>query len=216
MKYFTAWFVQPYVRRKMQRSSFYKWEDVTLFLPPGVFHPGYFYSTKYLLQFILKQHISGKQLLELGAGNGLISIASAKRGAKVSASDISKEALRSLRDNARTNHVGLTIIESDLFEQIPDAPYDYIVINPPFYPLDPRNDLERAWYCGQDYAYFRKMFEQLPVFMHPQTKVYMILSEDTGIGQIENLAGFGNLRLEMTEKKQIFYEWNYIYEIVRA
>ena len=216
MKYFTAWIVQPYVRRRMQRSAFYKWEDITLFLPAGVFHPGYFYSTKFLLSFILNQDLRNKQFLELGAGNGLISIAAAKRGAVVTSTDISEQALLSLRDNARTNHVDLHIIESDLFENIPQQRFDLIVINPPFYPLDARNDLERAWYCGKDYAYFRRLFEQLPAHMQADTKIYMVLSEDTGIGQIENLAGFGNLRLEVAEKKRIFYEWNYIYEVVRA
>lgn len=216
MKYFTAWIVQPYVRRRMQRSAFYKWEDITLFLPAGVFHPGYFYSTKFLLSFILRQDLRNKQFLELGAGNGLISIAAAKRGAVVTSTDISEQALLSLRDNARTNHVDLHIIESDLFENIPQQGFDLIVINPPFYPLDARNDLERAWYCGKDYAYFRRLFEQLPAHMQADTKIYMVLSEDTGIGQIENLAGFGNLRLEVAEKKRIFYEWNYIYEVVRA
>lgn len=103
-------FIQPRVRKRMQGSSIYKWKDIKLFLPPGVFHPGYFHSTHYLLQHALRQELLNTKVLELGAGNGLISIALAKRGALVTASDINKTALAALNDNARANGVSVETI----------------------------------------------------------------------------------------------------------
>lgn len=212
-KYLSAALVQPYVRKRMQRSTFYTWKDVRIFIPAGTFHPGYFFSTRYLLSCIVKQPLSGKTLLELGAGNGLISIACAKKGGHVTATDINLKALDALIDNALLNHVHVEALYSDLFIHIPHRTFDHIVINPPFYPKQPRNDLERAWYCGKDHEYFRALFSQLPLAMHAGTAVWMTLSADSDIAQIESLAQQNSLRMRVADKKRSFWEWNYIYLI---
>ncbi len=214
-KYLSAVFLQPYVRKRMQRSTFYTWKDIRIFIPAGTFHPGYFFSTRYLLSFILKQRIAGTSLLELGAGNGLISIACAKAGAHVTATDINAKVLDALIDNALINHVHVEVLYSDLFTHIPQRTFDHIVINPPFYPKEARNDLERAWYCGADHAYFRALFAQLPQGMHAETAVWMILSEDCDRAQIETLAHEQGLRMHIADKKRSLWEWNYIYRIER-
>ncbi len=206
-------FIQPRVRKRMQGSSIYKWKDIKLFLPPGVFHPGYFHSTHYLLQHALRQELPNTKVLELGAGNGLISIALAKRGALVTSSDINKTALAALNDNARANGVSVETIYSDLFGALTGRSFDLIVINPPFYPQDARNDLERAWFAGIDYAYFSRLFAGLFLFMQKDTQVCMVLSEDCSTAHIEDLAQIAGLTMEVVEKKRILWEWNYIYHI---
>ena len=61
---------------------------IPVFLPA---HSSYFNSFK-------KLPLHGKIFLELGAGNGLISIYAAKKGAKVTATDINPVAVEFLRD----------------------------------------------------------------------------------------------------------------------
>jgi release factor glutamine methyltransferase len=98
---------------------------------PGVFFPGFIISTKLFLQFIEQLDISGKTLLELGAGSGIISVFAVLKGAIVTASDINPKAVQDIHENAVRNNVEVTVIESDLFEGIPRSTFDFIIIAPP-------------------------------------------------------------------------------------
>ena len=151
-------FIQPVIRKRIHRTSIYTWKDITLHLPPGIFHPAYFFSTKFLLQHLMKKDVTGSSFLELGAGNGLISISAAQRGALVSSSDISVKVIELLKENARSNKVELKVIHSDLFDNIDPQQFSIIAINPPYYPKTPRNEFEQAWYCGENFEYFEKLF----------------------------------------------------------
>jgi len=215
VKYISAWTVQPWIRKRMTRSSMYTYKGVRLFIPAGVFHPGYFFSTKFLLQHVLTLDLSNRSLLELGAGNGLISITAAKHGAHVTASDINSKALEAIVENARENNTVVETVYSDLFENMHNRDFDLIIINPPFYPQNPRNDLERAWYAGEDHLYFRSLFQQLPAYITSKTIVRMILSEDCDISRIQTLANAEGLTMSVSEKKRIFREWNMIYSITK-
>ncbi len=160
--------------------------------------------------------VSGKSFLELGAGNGLISISAAKRGALVTSSDISTKVIELLKENARSNTVELTIINSDLFDTIPEQLFLVIAINPPYYPKTPRNEFEQAWYCGENFEYFEKLFLQLPKYHDDKSQVLMVLSEECDLKRISSIASKNNYDLNLREKKRIYWEMNYIFEIRRA
>lgn len=185
-------------------------------LPPGIFHPAYFFSTKFLLKHILRQDLQGKTFLELGAGNGLISIAAAKKQAQVTSSDISLKVVELLHENAKSNHVILQIIHSDLFDAMPEIQFDIIAINPPYYPKNPRNAFEQAWYCGENFEYFEKLFSQLAAFCSTQTQVLMVLSEECDLDRIKTIAKNNKFDMYVKEKKRIYWEMNYIFEIRTA
>lgn len=73
-----------------------------------------------------------RTVLDLCTGGGCIAIAVKKlTGADVTGSDVSRGALDLARENAALNETEITWIESDLFNEIPDA-YDLIVCNPPY------------------------------------------------------------------------------------
>ncbi len=206
-------FYQPFVAKKIYRTSVYKWEDIILHIPPGVFHPKYFFSTKFLLQTIQQQDLKNKKILELGAGSGLISISCAKAGAIVTSSDISKRVVQTLHENVKSNAVQIEIIESDLFDTIPPQDFDLIAINPPYYPKDPRNELEQAWYCGKDFEYFEKLFRQLGNYMHDTTQVIMVLSEDCNLDRIFKIARQNHFIFKQTAKRKFWWELNLIFTI---
>ena len=114
-----------------------------------------------LLGFLNNQDIDKKKFLELGCGSGIISVMAAKKGSIVTASDINTKAIENVILNAKKNQVKISAIHSDLFNQLPKKAWDWIIINPPYYPANPVNEAEHAWYCGQEHQYFEAVFQNL-------------------------------------------------------
>jgi len=77
---------------------------------PGVFHPGLFFSTKLLIEYISEYDLNDKNILELGAGSGLISVYCAKLKANVTASDINPIAVENINQNAKLNSVNIKVV----------------------------------------------------------------------------------------------------------
>ena len=161
VKYIVARTYKPLLVKYLSKTRTYSWKGITLEIPPEVFHPGFFTSTKILLNYIKHKNFKQNSVLELGAGSGLISIYSAKKGADVTATDINTVAISFLKKNAKRNNVDLIILHSDIFNSIPIRLFDTIIINPPYYKKQPRSNAEYAWYCGENGEYFQKLFKHL-------------------------------------------------------
>ncbi len=191
----------------------YSYKGINVRVMPGVFHPGLFFSTKLLLEYISKKDLNNKTVLELGAGSGLISIYCATQNAKVTASDINPTAIKNIIKNSELNNVQLEVIESDLFDNIVMRKFDYIIVNPPYFPKDPKNEKELAWFCGNDFQYFKKLFAQLNNYKTQETVVLMILSEDCDLQRIASIANDNHFSMSMVFQKKVFGEANYIFRI---
>ena len=191
----------------------YSYKGINVRVMPGVFHPGLFFSTKLLLEYISKKELKGKTVLELGAGSGLISIYCATQNAKVTASDINPTAIQNVIRNSELNNVKLKVIESDLFDKIEMRKFDYIIINPPYFPKNPKNEEELAWFCGNDFEYFKKLFYQLNNYKTKDTFVLMILSEDCDLQRITSIANENHFSMNIVFQKKVFGETNYIFRI---
>jgi len=189
----------------------YTYEGITVQINEEVFPPKFTISTKILLEYIKLLDISDKNFLELGCGSGIISLFAASKGANVTASDINQIAIDSLKEASTKNEIALQIVYSDLFENLSDQSFEYIIINPPYYPKTPQNDKERAWFCGEDFEYFKKLFTQLPSHIAPNT--WMILSEDCEIEYIKQLAADNGLVFTLILEKSVVKEKNYIFSI---
>ena len=89
------------------------------------------------------------KVLDLCTGSGAIGISIAKYHpkAKVSLSDISKEALEIAKKNAILNEVDVKIFESDLFKKIKDDKFDVIVSNPPYIETEVIKTLDKQVRC---------------------------------------------------------------------
>jgi release factor glutamine methyltransferase len=180
---------------------------------PGVFHPGFFFSTKFLISHLKYYKLKNKNILELGAGSGMISVFCAKNFAEVTASDISKTAVENIIANAKLNNCNITAIHSDLFDSIPNQNFDFIIINPPYFPKDASTESELAWFCGGDFQYFEKLFKQLPDYLFPETIVLMVLSEDCSIKTIEAIAKKNNIEIKLKDRRKFFGEENFIFQL---
>jgi len=180
---------------------------------PQVFHPGLFFSTKILLDYLGLQDIKETSFLELGAGTGIISILAKKKGAKVTATDINPLAIENIRDNCADHDIEFEVVQSNLFEKVPSQTFDWIVINPPYYPRNPQNNRDYAWYCGENHEFFRDLFSQLDQYIHAETNCIMILSDQCDIQKIKGIGESSGFNFKEIYRRQNWGEWNFIYQI---
>lgn len=107
-----------------------------------------------------------RDVLDLCCGSGCIGIALAVyKNARVTAADISADALSVTERNARRNGVSLKTVQSDLFDSV-EGTFDLIVSNPPYLTkaeMDARDDSlryepELALFGGEDgLEYYRRI-----------------------------------------------------------
>lgn len=204
---------KPLLAKYLSKTRLYKYENLRLEIPSEVFHPGFFFSTQMLLQYIIKLPLHKKELLELGCGSGLIAMVAAQKGAAVTASDINPVAVEFLTKNCRENNLQLNIIQSDLFVDIPVKQFDIIAVNPPYYKKDPVTLRDHAWFCGEHGEYFNKLFTSLHGYMHTATETLMVLFDGCDMEMIHGFAAANNFSLICVHTKQNMLEKNFIYKI---
>jgi release factor glutamine methyltransferase len=164
-----------------------------------------------------KVPISGLQVLDLCCGSGAIGISLAHHlknlKIKITASDISPEALKVAKENARLNDVTgvIQFVESDLFAAFPKNRkgkgkrlFDFIVSNPPYIPRDILPTLMREvrdhepmlaldggvdgidFYIrilGEAHAYMKKEAFLFLEIGHDQSEIIIALTEAAGAYQ---------------------------------
>lgn len=189
------------------------YDSICIKVHPDVFPPQMTFSTKILLDFVSNLDLKNKTFLELGCGSGIVSLLASKKTASVTASDINQIALDFLVINASKNNLKLKIIYSDLFQNLENQSFDYIIINPPYYPKTPNNIKEQAWFCGENFEYFKKIFGQLPNYLTSETNCYMILSQDCDIEKIKAIALKNATAFELILEKKELVETNFIFRI---
>lgn len=194
----------------------YRYKDLLLEIPPEVFHPGFFFSTQLLLQYLSKLPLLKKNFLELGCGSGLIAMVAAKNGAVVTATDINPAAVEFLKKNCLANNLQLPIIQSDLFDLIPVKQYDIIAINPPYYKKTPVTFRDHAWFCGERGEYFSSMFKSIHSYIHAETEILMVLFDGCDMEMINGFAELNGFVLTCVHSKQNMLEKNFIYKIEKT
>ena len=213
-------FYQPILAYYLKKPRVFIYKPFSLIIFPEVFHPAFFYSTKFLLNYLQQINFSNKYVIVVGAGNGLISFSLSLKAKKVVALELSKQAIRGLEINHQKNNDLLPkdvlhIIESNLFEALIPSVFDYIVVNPPYYPNKIKNDAELAWNCGLEFEYFKNFFSQVVNFMDEKSKIIMVLSDQCNLNEINRIAAKNGFKMEVKAKKTFLIEDNYIFEILR-
>ncbi len=216
IKKITKPFLKAGLKFYYRKPRKYSYQDIEVLVHPEVFPPHLTLSTKILLNYISELELQNKTFLELGCGSGIISLLASKKGALVTASDINKTALEYLEKASEENNLEISCIYSNLFENLQESLFDYIIINPPYYPKKPKNIKEEAWFCGENFEYFERLFQQLPKFLSKENNTYMILSEDCQIEKITATASKNHLSLDEIFKTKKIGEINTIYSIVQS
>ena len=213
-----TFFYKPLLAHYLKKPRKYSYKPFEFTILPGVFHPAFFYSTKFLLHYVNQLNLYQKSVVEVGAGNGLIAFNAALRAHKVVALEISKIAIKGLNLNLQRNSKllptnVLSVVESDLFKSLTPNFYDYIIVNPPYYPKKVNNELELAWNCGEEHEYFTRFFKQVVNFMTVKSKIIMVLSNQCNLIKIDEIAAINGLGMQVKATKKFLIEDNFIFEI---
>ena len=161
-----------------------------LIIPPTVFHPSLFFSSKYLGSCVARMKLEGKSVLDMGCGSGLLSLVAASKGADVTAVDINSAAVGATQENARLNALEGRVfpLEGNLFEPIPPGRrYDLVLFNPPFYNGQPANEADVAWRAGEDYAVLRAFAGSLGTFLAEGAEAVLVLSTIMDIPRVRSV-----------------------------
>ncbi|TLD81632.1 50S ribosomal protein L11 methyltransferase [Helicobacter sp. MIT 05-5293] len=99
--------------------------------PALAFGSGHHASTLMCLEFLSAINLKNKNVLDVGCGSGILSIAASKLGAKVFACDTDELAIQETQKNAHNNHISLESLWLGSIQESPDTPshYDVIVAN---------------------------------------------------------------------------------------
>ncbi len=152
----------------------------------------------------------GLQILDLCCGSGAIAVSLSKLliNAKVSALDISKEALAVAKENAASAGAGKSIkfIEGDLFSSLKKGigkpTYHMIVSNPPYIRSEVIPTLQRevaehepmlALDGGEDgLDFYRRIIEEAPQYLKKEGLLYLEIGHDQG-AEVSQLAQNGGM-----------------------
>lgn len=139
-------------------------------------------ETELLCQYIIKEDKS-KSVLDMCTGSGCIGLALRKNGFdNVTLCDVSRNALKCAKKNAKINGLKVKCIKSNMFESVVST-YDIIVSNPPYIRHDDIKTLDKevqnydpklALDGGQDgLKYYRIIAEKAPEFLTRKGKLFL-------------------------------------------
>lgn len=187
---------------------------VELHVAPGVFHPGYFRSSRVLARFLSTRDFSGRSVLDLGCGTGILGIVCGRGGASsVTFADVDPVAVECARWNAAASGIAsrtVARVSDGLAGVLGDAPFDAIVVNPPFYPVDPEGSFGRAFSAG-DPSFLASLARDLPRALDPAGEMLVVLSSDVPLPHAAEPLGAAGLDLAMIERRPGLFETLTIY-----
>lgn len=199
--------------RKAAQNRHFKWQTAQLEQFASVFPADFSNSTIVLSTWLKNQELKDKTFLNLGAATGVLALIAAGNGAKVTATDINKEAIKNIEQNAKVSNLKLKAIHSNQFKKLKNKRFDWIVTHPPFLTKTAQTESEKSWFCGEDLDFFNHFFEQLPHHMHENSQVIMVLSDAAPIKEITYLAGKNNLIMSVLSMKKFYFERIFIFMI---
>jgi release factor glutamine methyltransferase len=187
-----------------------------LTVPPTVFHPKVFLTSKYFAGFLGKMDLRGKRVAEVGCGSGILSLAAARAGAiSVTAIDINPNAARAATMNGRDNGLPqVRGVASNLMSGIAPGPYfDIIITSPPSFPGEPKDLADRAWHAGPEYRDIKELFKQARERLAPGGVVYLLLSSDSDLELLGELIHLAHFSARQIGVESIFIEDFILYEL---
>lgn len=209
-------FYKPFLKLYLRTDSTISFDGFRVKVLKGIFHPSLFFSTKYFYSFIEKIELEKMNFLEVGSGSGILSLLARRKGALITAIDIDSKAVENTRINFSKNFPGsnqATILQSNLFSNLPEKKFDIIIVNPPYYFKTVVHKSQQAWYCGENGEYFEGLFSGLKDYIHENTQTYMILEENCEIDRIKGIAAKYKFIFKQVDEKQIRWEKSFIFRI---
>jgi methylase of polypeptide subunit release factors len=188
-----------------------------LVVRPTVFHPRYFLSSECFAEFINRLDLSGKRVLDVGTGSGILALAAARAGAAhVVATDINPNAALTAAENARASGLGerVSALSADLLSALSPRPlFDVILSSPPKHAGEPRDLADRGWHAGPDYRDIAALFDQSRERLKRGGLLYVMLSSDSDLDLFAALITRARLRAHLVAQRSILIESFQIYAL---
>ncbi|MEA2307977.1 MAG: release factor glutamine methyltransferase [Thermoleophilaceae bacterium] len=169
-----------------------------LVVVPGVFRPR---SDSWMLTQSLRELSPrpGFEALDLCTGSGLVAVTAARLGGRVTAVDVSRRSVLTVRLNALLNGVGRRVraVRGDLFAALDGRSFDVIASNPPYVPSGaealPTRGPSRAWEAGPDgRAVLDRVCAEAPARLRPGGRLLLVQSSLCGTDTtLDRLAAAG-------------------------
>ena len=182
-----------------------------------MFHPRYFISSECFAEFIGGLDLSGKHVVDIGTGSGILALAAARAGAEnVIATDINPNAALTAIENARANGMDdcVTAVCTNLLSTFAPRPlFDVILSSPPKHAGEPRDLADRGWHAGPNYRDISALFDQSRERLKPGGRVYVMVSSDSDLDLFGTLIDRAGFRARLVHEYSIFIESMIIYEL---
>jgi len=187
---------------------------------PTVFHPRYFISSECFADFIRHLDLSGRHVVDVGTGSGILALAAARAGAAyVVAADINPNAALTAAENARENGLADRVgaVCSNLLSALAPRPlFDVILSSPPKHAGEPRDLADRGWHAGPDYRDIAALFDEARARLKPAGRLYVMVSSDSNLELLGDLIETAGFRAKVALERSIYIESFIIYELLAS
>ncbi len=204
-------------RRRHAQLCLEKIGELKFVITPQVFNPNLFGSSRFLLEYLGKFSVrEGYRVLDMGCGSGILGIALACRKAEVIGSDINPEAVWLAEVNAHLNgcETHYQARNGSLYETVAEGSekFDLIVMNPPYYPHQPRSPLEQAFMAGPGLEVLRGMISGSAAYLKEEGCALMVVSSTIALTPCLQEAEHARLAWKLVAKRRYWAEWLLIYQ----
>ena len=141
---------------------------------------------------LIEKHMNNKNIniLEIGTGSGIIAITLKKlnKNYNITATDISKKAIKVAKKNAKTHNTTITFKKTDLYKGI-NKTYDIIISNPPYIEENSQNiekivkdnEPKQALFGGKDgLDYYRRILKDITKIINKNHIIALEIGENQG------------------------------------
>ena len=146
-------------------------------------------------------------VLELCTGSGAVALEAAAAGARVTAVDVSRRSVATVRLNALLRGIHVSALRGSLFEPVAGARFDLIATNPPYVPAPsdtlPARGPERAWDAGRDgRALIDPICDAAPEHLVPGGTILIVHSSLCGVNATVSLLERGGLQVDVPVRER--------------
>jgi release factor glutamine methyltransferase len=155
-----------------------------------------------MVDVLSQMSLTGKRVLDMGTGSGILGVYCAVRGADVTACDIDQSTVSRVGEVASMLGVKLRLIVSDLFSNIQDQ-FDLIIFNPPYLPS--RGVEDRSVDGGANGTrVIEKFLRQIPSHLARRAQALLLVSNlnDPAALQLRH----NNFEFSTVAKRSFFFE----------
>ncbi len=169
-------------------------------IPKSVYYPSD--DSFLMLHAISNIPLQGKRVLDIGTGSGILAVFCALRGARVTATDIDKNAPRQAEKVAEALGVEVRAVISDLFQNVPER-FHYVLFNPPYVPSE--GIVDKAIDAGpMGRILIERFLRDLPSHLEPDGTAFLLVSSINKPDSV--VLEHPEFQFRLLAKRRLFFE----------